>query len=96
MADSGEIVEIEPPQRLALTWRHEIDPAMRAEGYSRLSYDIQQRGASVKLRVVHEMERPQSKLIEAVSDGWPMILSSLKSLLETGEPLDETSRWQAG
>jgi hypothetical protein len=39
------------------------------------------------------MERPASKLIEAVSRGWPMILGSLKSLLETGEPLEETRHW---
>jgi hypothetical protein len=44
----------------------------------------------VKLVVRHEMDKPGSKLIGAVSNGWPMILSSLKSLLETGESLVET------
>jgi hypothetical protein len=42
----------------------------------------------VKLTVLHEIEKQESKLIEAVSGGWPMILSSLKSLLETGKPME--------
>ena len=44
-------------------------------------------GDTVKLTITHEMERDGSKLIEAVSNGWPAVLASLKSLLETGEPL---------
>jgi hypothetical protein len=47
----------------------------------------------VKLMLTHESDRPQSKLIEAVSNGWPAILSSLKSLLETGESLEATRHW---
>ena len=50
----------------------------------------------MKLTVIHEMERGGSKLIDAVSGGWPMILSSLKSLLETGQALEETKRWPKG
>jgi hypothetical protein len=53
-------------------------------------------GESVKLTVIHEMDRPDSKLIEAVSGGWPHILASLKSLLETGESLEETRRRPEG
>ena len=44
-------------------------------------------GAAVKLTITHEIDRPDSKLITAVSGGWPRILCNLKSLLETGEPL---------
>ena len=44
----------------------------------------------MKLTITHEIDKPESKLIQAVSNGWPHILSSLKSLLETGEPLEET------
>ncbi len=51
---------------------------------------------SVKLTLIHEIDKPESKLIQAVSNGWPAILSSLESLLETGEPLDETRRWPKG
>ncbi|HEY6259185.1 MAG TPA: ATPase, partial [Xanthobacteraceae bacterium] len=52
-------------------------------------------GDTVKLTVTHEMDRDGSKFIEAVSNGWPHILASLKSLLETGKPLAETTRWPA-
>ena len=53
-------------------------------------------GESVKLTVLHEIERPESKLIQAVSNGWPHLLASLKSMLETGEPLAETRTWPKG
>ena len=66
---------------------------MREEGYSRLTYELEQQGASVKLTIVHEMGKAKSKFIESVSEGWPPILSSLKSLLETGESLEETRKW---
>jgi uncharacterized protein YndB with AHSA1/START domain len=88
LADSGEILEIDSPHRLAVSWRNEFKPELREEGYSRMTYELEeQKGGSVKLALIHEMDRPGSKFIEAVSTGWPMILSSLKSLLETGEPL---------
>ncbi len=96
VGDSGEIIEIEPHRRLVLTWRVEFMPELRAEGYSRLTYELEQLGESVKLTLIHEMDMPDSKVIEAVSDGWPSLLASLKSLLETGEPLVETSRWPEG
>jgi uncharacterized protein YndB with AHSA1/START domain len=89
-ADSGEIVEIEPQRRMVLKWRHEIIPALIAEGYSRMSYEIEEKGDSVKLTLRHEMDKSESKFIQAVSTGWPMILSSLKSLLETGESIEGT------
>ena len=50
----------------------------------------------MKLSLVHEMDKPDSKLIEGVSGGWPMILASLKSLLETGESLEATRKWPEG
>jgi len=96
VADGGEVVEIEPQRKLVLRWRNEFMPELREEGYSRMSYQIEKKGESVKLTVIHEMERDGSKFIESVSGGWPMILSSLKSLLETGEALEETRRWPKG
>jgi uncharacterized protein YndB with AHSA1/START domain len=88
VADSGEVVEMEPHQRLVLKWRNELFPEMTAEGFSRMTYEVEEKGDSVKLTVTHEMDKSDSKFIKAVSGGWPMILSSLKSLLETGEPLN--------
>jgi uncharacterized protein YndB with AHSA1/START domain len=96
VADAGEVVEIEPQRKLVLRWRNEFMPELREEGYSRMTYEIEKKGESVKLTVIHEMERGGSKLIDAVSGGWPMILSSLKSLLETGQALEETKRWPKG
>ena len=93
ITDSGEVLEIEPPRRLVLKWRNEFRPELKAEGYSRLTYELEKRGKSVKLTVVHEIDREGSKFIEAVSSGWPHILASLKSLLETGESLEETREW---
>jgi uncharacterized protein YndB with AHSA1/START domain len=92
-ADTGEIVAIEPPWRLVLTWRHELDAKLRDEGHSRLIYELEQQGEAVKLTVRHEMDKSDSKFIKAIADGWPPILSSLKSLLETGEPLAATLHW---
>jgi uncharacterized protein YndB with AHSA1/START domain len=96
VADSGEIIEIEPERRFVLTWRHQLKPELRAEGHSRLTCELEKQGESVKLTIVHEIDKDRSKLIEGVSNGWPHILSSLKSLLETGESLAETRRWPQG
>ena len=96
VADSGEVIEIDPPKRLVLTWRNEFKPELRGEGETRLSYELEQQGEMVKLTVIHEMDKPGSKLIDAVSNGWPMILASLKSLLETGESLEASRRWPKG
>jgi uncharacterized protein YndB with AHSA1/START domain len=84
-ADGGTIVEIDRPRRLVLEWRNEWKPEMNAEGYSRCTMELEPVDGAVKLTVTHSMDRPASKLIEAVSGGWPKILSNLKSLLETGE-----------
>jgi Activator of Hsp90 ATPase homolog 1-like protein len=66
--DREEILEIDPPRRLVLSWRNEFIPELRAEGSSRMSYELEQQGDMVKLTVIHESDRPESKLIGAVSD----------------------------
>ena len=85
VADTGEIVEADPPKRLVLKWRNEFRPELKSEGYSRCTIELEPIGGAVKLSITHTMDRAQSKFIEAVSGGWPRILSNLKSLLETGE-----------
>ena len=96
VGDSGQILEIDPPRKLVVSWRNEFKPDMRAEGYSRASFTLEPMDEVVKLTVTHEIDRPGSKLIEAVSNGWPSLLSSLKSLLETGESLVHTREWPKG
>jgi len=90
-ADAGEVLESDPPRRLVLSWRNEFRPELTAEGFARASFDIEPAEGSVKLTVVHEIDQADSKLIRAVSGGWPGILASLKSLLETGEALTRQS-----
>ena len=85
VADSGEILECDPPRRIVIKWRNEWSPELKAEGYSRCTMDIEQTDGAVKLTVMHTIDRPESKFIGAVSGGWPKILSNLKSLLETGK-----------
>jgi len=84
IADTGEILEIDPPRRLVLKWRNEFRPELKAEGYSRCVIEIEPAGEAMKLTITHTIDRQGSKLIEAVSGGWPRVLSNLKSLLETG------------
>jgi uncharacterized protein YndB with AHSA1/START domain len=90
VADAGEVVEVEKPKRLVLKWRNEFRPELREEGYSRCAIEIEQAGEVVKLTVIHEIDKPGSKLIEAVSGGWPKVLSGLKTLLETGTALPQS------
>lgn len=85
IADMGEIAEFEPPKRLAIRWRNEFRPELKAEGWSRCVMELEPADGAVKLTVTHTIELENSKFIEAVSGGWPKILSNLKSLLETGK-----------
>ncbi len=86
VADTGEILESVPPRKLVIRWLNEFRPELKAEGYSRCTMDLEPVETSVKLTITHEMEGESGvKFIEAVSGGWPFILSNLKSLIETGE-----------
>jgi len=96
VADEGEVVEIDRPRKLVLTWRNHLFAEMTEEGYSRMTYVLEQQGENVKLTLTHTMDKKDSKLVKAVSNGWPHIFASLKSLLETGEPLEGTSKWPKG
>jgi uncharacterized protein YndB with AHSA1/START domain len=92
----GEIVEADPPRRFVQTWRMLMDPAMAAEGFTRLSYDIDPLdGGVTRLTVTHELDgTPRlANLVDGSQEdkgaggGWAWVLSDLKSLLETGTPL---------
>jgi len=85
VTDAGEVVEFDPPRRMVLNWQHELRPEWKAEGVARCTIELEPVSDAVKLTVTHTMEREDSKLIQAVSGGWPRILSNLKSLLETGQ-----------
>ncbi len=88
VTDAGEIVEADRPRRLVIRWRHEMRPELKEEGEAR-TMELEPAGGAVKLTILHTIDRTDSKFIEAVSGGWPRILSNLKSLIETGEPATE-------
>ena len=80
------MLESDPPKRLAYTW----DPCSadaKKERVSRVTFDIEPRGKVVKLTVTHDNLDEGGKTFSDISGGWPMVLASLKSLLETGQPL---------
>jgi uncharacterized protein YndB with AHSA1/START domain len=81
--DAGEIVEAAPPRRLVIRWQNQHRPELTAEGPSLCTMELEPNGKAVKLSITHTIERDPSKLIEAVSGGWPKVISNLKSLLET-------------
>jgi uncharacterized protein YndB with AHSA1/START domain len=89
--DAGEIVEAEPPRRLVIRWQHQNKPELKAEGASLCTMELEPGGPAVKLSITHTIEREPSKLIVAVSGGWPKVLSNLKSLLETGSAVLQES-----
>jgi len=86
ISDTGEILEVEPKKRLVIKWRNEF-PEMKPEGFTRCVFDLAQEGDTMRLTVTHEIDLNKSKTIEAVSNGWPKVLSGLKTLLETGSTL---------
>jgi uncharacterized protein YndB with AHSA1/START domain len=84
LLDAGEIVEAAPPRRLVIRWQHQSKPELKAEGESLCTMELESIGPAVKLSITHTIGCEPSKLIEAVSGGWPKVISNLKSLLETG------------
>lgn len=84
----GEIIESDPPHKLSYTWRSLWDEAQAAEEASRVTWELTpQDGGVTKLSVVHDRLDGAPKTAESVAGGWMYILSGLKTLLETGEPL---------
>jgi uncharacterized protein YndB with AHSA1/START domain len=92
----GEVIEADPPRRLVQTWRMLMDPGMAAEGFTRLTWELEEaQGGVTRLTVVHALEgAPQVAALvrgdledQGAGGGWSAILSELKTLLETGKPL---------
>ncbi|HXD56202.1 MAG TPA: metalloregulator ArsR/SmtB family transcription factor [Solirubrobacteraceae bacterium] len=81
----GENLEVEPPRRLVQSYNARWSEDVAAEGTSRVTWEIEPVGDSCRLRVVHDQLREGAN--EEIYGGWPMILSGLKTLLETGENL---------
>lgn len=85
IADMGEILEIDPPRSVVIRWQNEWKLEFKAEGPTRCTIELQPVDHAVRLTITHEIDRPESELIKALSAAWPITISNLKSLLETGE-----------
>jgi uncharacterized protein YndB with AHSA1/START domain len=83
---TGVVLEFDPPRRLAYSFEPHHS-GMDGEAPSRVTFDLERQGDQVKLTIVHDGFEPGSKVFEAISRGWPLILSSLKSYLEAGKVL---------
>lgn len=90
VTDSGEILEADPPRRLSYSFKHHKYEELRHEPISRVVFTLEPFGPVVRLTVLHDGFIEGGKYLGAVSNGWPAILSQLKSLLETGKPLNIT------
>lgn len=83
----GKVVEATPPKRLVISW---ASPAQAddADAYSRVAFDIEVYEGMVRLTVTHDELEAGSGMAKGIQQGWPIVLSSLKSLLETGQGID--------
>ncbi len=82
----GKVVESQPPQRLVVTWALPADAQNEAK-HSRVTFEIEPYMEAVRLTVTHDELEPDSAMLHSITEGWPKVLSSLKSILETGKPL---------
>ena len=98
----GEVIEADPPRKLVVTWRMAIDPSMAQEGFTRLTYEIQEgRDGVSRLSVIHDLTGTPGHAAMVDGDqqgpgaggGWLWILSDLKSLLESGAPMSSRKGW---
>jgi len=85
----GEVVECDPPKRLTITWNVNWPGLVEQLGVTLVTYEIEPAGNAVRLTMTEAHDRPvDDDILSGGRSGWPAILSSLKSLLETGEALD--------
>jgi uncharacterized protein YndB with AHSA1/START domain len=98
IAVDGEVIQADPPRRLVQTWRMVMDPDLAAEGFTRLTYEIEPgEGEVTKLTVTHDLTgAPRLYALvngeledQGAGGGWAWVLSGLKTLLETGGTLGQ-------
>jgi uncharacterized protein YndB with AHSA1/START domain len=85
--DVGEVLEADRPRRLSYTFHHVLNEAARKEKPTRVTFVLEPFGKLVKLTLTHQDFAEDSVILDGIAKGWPAILSSLKSMLETGTPL---------
>jgi uncharacterized protein YndB with AHSA1/START domain len=82
----GKVLVSDPPNKLALSW-DVVKQGANRERISRVSFDLERRGKVVRLTVTHDELDERGETLRSISGGWPMVMASLKSFLETGQPL---------
>ncbi len=82
----GKVVESSPPRRLEITWAFPGDEG-RKERHSKVTFEIEPYRDTARLTLTHDDLQPGSEMFDGITDGWPKVLSSLKTLLEIGRPL---------
>ena len=87
----GKVVECDPPSRLVFTWTRPAEVSDPAS-YSRVTFELEPIDEMVKLTVTHDQLVPGSSMEKGITQGWPRVLSSLKTFLETGKPLPTWSK----
>jgi uncharacterized protein YndB with AHSA1/START domain len=84
----GEILDVEPGKRLAMSWRAHWDEATSKDRASRVTYELAAAGpTTTRLKVVHDDFDSETATYKGSVEGWPLMLSSLKTLLESGKAL---------
>ena len=91
---TGEVLESVSPSRLAISW---VKPENRADKSetSRVTFEIEMQGEMVRLNVIHDQLKPGSDMARGISNGWPRVLSGLKTFLETGHALADWATCKA-
>ncbi len=91
---AGKVLVCEPGRKLVYTWNPKDKPevAQKRDSLSRVTYELMPMGSQVRLRLIHENLLPEDvekdpNTFRGINNGWPAVLSSLKSLLETGEAI---------
>ena len=82
----GKVLLVDPPKRLVYSW-DSCSPEAQRERTSRVTFDLEPRGKVIKLTVTHDELDERGVTLRNISGGWPMVIASLKSLLETGHAL---------
>lgn len=83
----GKVIEVSPPTRLVITWAN-ASQASDPSKYSRVTFETVEYDGMVKLTVTHDELEAGSGMAKGIAQGWPAVLSSMKSYLETGEGID--------
>jgi uncharacterized protein YndB with AHSA1/START domain/DNA-binding transcriptional ArsR family regulator len=89
---TGSVLAADPPRRLVTTWSFRRRADVRDDPPSRVTWEIEPVGETCKLTLVHDQFPSETATFRSVGSGWPLVLSSLKSLVETGLELELTSR----